>query len=56
MLSFLLMLLNGWAACSLANTIAERKKVGVATAWWVHAVGAANVFFFITNAIVFFGS
>ena len=49
MLSFLLMLLNGWAAWSVASTIAERKKVGLASAWWVHALGAANMFFCVIN-------
>ena len=56
MFYFFLMTLNGWAAYSLANTASELKRAGQPVKWWLHALGAANVFFFIMNAIVFFGS
>ena len=53
MLSFFLMCLNGWAAWSCSNTIAQRKQLGLKSPWYLHGLGAANVFFCVFNFMLF---
>ena len=53
MLSFFLMLLNGWAAWLCAITAANYKRAGVKAPWHVHPLGVANVLLCVINFMLF---